>query len=84
MRRLLDEFGDREDVLRGVARNLNTYGWTGSRTSYYALYEQPLTELARHPIGRVRRWASKMLRQLGSEIEAARHEDEEEQARWEV
>jgi hypothetical protein len=37
MRRLLNEFGDREDVLHGIARNIGAYGWSGSRATYYEL-----------------------------------------------
>jgi hypothetical protein len=55
MKRLLNEFGDREDVLRAITRNMYTFGWTGSRTTYFALYSGPLRELQSHPIGAVRR-----------------------------
>jgi hypothetical protein len=82
IKRLLDEFGDREDVLRGLVRNMHTYDWTGSRTTYYALYEQPLREFENHPIGAVRRWSKTMLSHINSEITAARDEDEEDQASW--
>jgi hypothetical protein len=40
---------------------MRTFGWTGSRTTYYALYEAPLRSLENHPIGAVRRWAKTML-----------------------
>jgi len=82
IKRLLDEFGDRDDVLRGLVRNLHTFGWTGSRTTYYALYEQPLRGLENHPIGAVRRWAKKMLSDLSRAIDAAHDEDEEQKANW--
>jgi hypothetical protein len=47
VKRLLDEFGERDDVLRKLVQNMHTFGWTGSRTTYYALYEQPLREDSR-------------------------------------
>jgi hypothetical protein len=81
-KRLLDEFGEREDVLRGLVRNMHTFGWTGSRTRYFALYEPPLRGLENHSIGAVRRWSKKMLSHLCSEINAASDEDDEEQASW--
>jgi hypothetical protein len=84
VKRLLDEFGDREDVLRTLVRNMNTFGWTGSRSTYYALYEQPLRGLDHHPIGTVRRWAKKMLQAFRSAIEATRIEDEEREANWDM
>ncbi len=76
-RRLLDEFGDREDVLQGISMNIGTYGWSGSRTTYYQLYESPLKELENHSIKRVRLWAQKMIRNLGLQKNAARNEEEE-------
>jgi hypothetical protein len=84
VKRLLDEFGDRDDVLRTIVRNMNTFGWTGSRKTYYALYEQPLHGLDHHPIGAVRRWASKTLHAFSQAIEATRIEDEERDASWDM
>lgn len=84
MRRLLDEFGESEDVLTGIARNIGTYSWAGSRTTYFELYELPLKELENHPIKKVRVWAQKMLQSLGLQKEAAQEEDEEQEARWAI
>lgn len=83
-KRLLDEFGDREDVLKRLVGNMHTFGWTGSRTTYYALYEAPLRSLENHPIGAVRRWAKAMLGHMMAEIQAAKTEDDEQQAQWDV
>ena len=82
--RLLDEFGDREDVRDAIDRNVNTFGWSGSATTYYAQYEGPFAELIRHPRPEVGRWAKSMLRRLHASREQARNEDEEREARWEV
>jgi DNA-binding transcriptional regulator YiaG len=84
VKRLLDEFGDREDVLHAIVRNMNTFGWTGSRKAYYALYEEPLRGLERHPIGAVRRWAKKMPHAFSQAIEATRIEEEERDADWNI
>jgi transcriptional regulator with XRE-family HTH domain len=84
MKRLLDEFGDREDVLRALTRNMCTFGWTGSRATYFALYSGPLRELQSHPIGAVRRWAEKMGAHFEREIAAARNEDAELHAHWDL
>lgn len=81
-KRLLDKFGDREDVLSGLSDNLHTFSCMGSRTTYYALYEQPLRDLESHPIGAVRRWTKRMLNELNRQIKAARDEDEENGSRW--
>ena len=84
MKRLLDEFGDRDEVLRTLDRNLNTFGWMGSRSNYYALYEEPLRSLEHHPIGGVRRWAKRVWHGFSREIESVRNEDEERDANWEL
>ena len=81
-RRLLDEFGDREDVLRALFSNMHSFGWSGPRTTYYALYEKPLASLAKHPIGAVRRWSKKVLASMQSEFNAAKDEDDEQKALW--
>ena len=77
MARLLNEFGDGDDVLRAVERNIGSYGWSGSLTNYYALYEQPMRGLRNHQRSTVGRWAQKMLRQLSAQIKDAGNEDEE-------
>ena len=83
-KRLLDEFGSRDDVLKRLVGNMHTFGWAGSRTTYYALFEAPLQSLANHPIGAVRRWAKTMLGHMLAEIQAAKTEDDEERAQWNV
>ncbi len=84
MVRLLDEFGERDDVQRAVRSNLFTFSWQGSRTTHFALYKEPLHGLLKHPRPKVRRWAKAMLSQLNAAIEEARIEDEEREARWDI
>ena len=85
MARLLDEFGDREDVLQAVGGNIHSYfGW-GSPTGYFALYEAPLSKLRdEHPSARVRRWARATLREIAAVSEGIRSEEDEWEARHEV
>jgi hypothetical protein len=83
-KRLLDEFGSREDVLKRLVGNMHTFGWSGSRTTYYALYEAPLRSLMSHPIGAVRRWAKTMLDHMIAQIQEAKTEDDEQNAQWDV
>ena len=82
MARLLEEFGDREDVLQAVGSNIHSYcGW-GSPTAYFALYEAPLSMLRdEHPSARVRRWAKATLRELAATSEGIRIEEDEWEAR---
>ena len=78
--RLLDEFGEREDVQRAVELNIDTFGWSGSMTTYFAPYKEPLSKLLQHPKPKVRSWARILLRQLDDSVERARSEDEEREA----
>ena len=78
--RLLDEFGEREDVRRALEDNIYTFGWTGSESTYYAQYEKPLSELSQHPRPAVAGWATSMRRRLQASLEQARNEDEEKEA----
>ena len=80
MARLLDEFGEREDVRRAIEDNIYTFGWAGSETTYYAQYEKPLSELSQHPQPAVAGWARSMRRRLRASLDRARNEDEEEEA----
>lgn len=84
MARLLDEFGDRQDVLQAISRNIHTFIWCGSMGAYYALYQAPLSTLDDHQRWQVKSWAKTMLRQLDTEVENACTEDEEREAQHEV
>lgn len=84
MSRLLDEFGDCDDVLSAVDDNIHTFSWEGSLVTYYRQYEEPLRELCRHRRPKVSRWSRSMLRRLDTLLTEARNEDEERQARWAV
>jgi hypothetical protein len=82
MKRLLDEFGDRDDVLKALTRNMHTFGWSGSPADYYALYDEPLQTLETHPHSAARRWARNTRRQLSSQVEHVRTEEDERDADW--
>ena len=82
--RLLDEFGDREDVLEAAAASIHCYSWTGSVTTYYERFLVPFAQLADHPIPRVGRWAKRMVRHLEMEIEREQACDDEREVQFEV
>ena len=84
MSRLLDEFGDRDDVRDAVETNAYNFGWTGSMASYFVQYEAPLHDLAQHPRREVRRWAKVMQDRIGRSLDEARNEEEEEEALWDL
>ncbi len=83
-RRLLKEFGDRDDVIRGFSENMITFSWTGSVTTYFARYKAPFEGLLNHPIAKVRHWARRTLHWLDEEIQKAHGDDEEFEAQLEM
>ena len=84
MARLLDEFGHCKEVLNAVGRNMNCFTWSGSATSHYELYKEPIGALCIHPGRQVRRWAERMLRRLDDEIKNTRDDDDERGAQWDI
>ena len=81
---LIDEFGDREDVQLAIERNIHTFGWSGSMTTYYEPYRRPLTALLQHKKPKVRRWARATLRYVENLLNEVRRQDEEREAQWET
>lgn len=84
MARLLDEFGEREDVQLAIEHNIHMFGWVGSRATYYEQYEKPLMGLSGHSKPAVQRWARTMQRRLRASIQTVLTEDEEAEAQREV
>ena len=79
--RLLDEFGDNQEMLNALHGNIFSFSVWGSPTAYFALYEAPLARLRdEHSSLRVRRWAKGTLRDIIAESARIRTEDEE----WEA
>ena len=85
MARLLDEFGDREDVLQAIQGNIRSFSVWGSPTGYFVLYEAPLSRLRdEHASAKVRRWARATLRDIAAVSEGIRNEEDEWEARHDV
>ena len=77
MSRLIDEFGDRDDLWRAIGSNLLTYGWVGSTAPYFEMFKGPIGSLESHPNLKVRARARRLLRGLESEVKSQRDRDEE-------
>ena len=84
MLRLIDEFGQREDVREEISANIFTFGWGGSTTEYYQMFYEPLALLAKHQNRDVSRWARQVSSQLKTYSELAENEDDEWEARGEL
>lgn len=83
--RLLDEFGERQDVLDEISGNIRNYAWSGPPAGYYELFQEPLEALrSGHPKKPVRHWAEETLCWLRKCAKLSREEDEEREAFWEV
>ncbi len=78
--RLLDSFGERDDVQEALESNVRTYSWSGSLASYYCRYRKPFERLRAHPNFRVQQWAEKMCGQIARCIASERIRDEEREA----
>lgn len=81
---LIDEFGENQGVLEGLYRNINTYSWSSSRSTYLNNFLAPFLPLKSHPKRIVRQWAAKFMRSLENEINASKIEDVELKTRWEL
>lgn len=83
MIRLIEEFGDRENVTDAAIRSMDAKGWFRTEASLWTPYRQPMKQLRGHSSPTVRRWAETTLRRMNKAVENARARDEEREARVE-
>ena len=84
MIRLLEDFGDRENVTSAAMSNISSGGWSGPEEAFYEKKREPVKLLLEHPNSKVRRWAKAALSKIEAWIEQARNNDARSQARfWE-
>jgi len=83
VQRLIDQFGADKSVLSALHARMYTFGWTGSLTTYFAMYRKPLTALLTHKIDVVRLWAQTNLAEIEARIEDQQKRDDEQSAIWE-
>lgn len=75
---ILNEFGDRDDVLLGLTLAMGTFSAWGSLVPYYEQYVEPLNVLAgSHPEANVRDWARDQLRRIEASIQREQKRDAE-------
>lgn len=77
---LCDNFGDREDVLRGFSGNMGTYSYSGAASDSFADYiasrEDILTPYLQHPNKIVQEWAQRQINSLRKEVQYERDSEE--------
>lgn len=76
-KRLLDEFGERGDVLNGLESNIPGSVWHGSLADALVPYREPLMRIRKHKKEPVRQWAVETLEKIDSQIENIRREEKE-------
>lgn len=84
LKRVIDEFGEREGVLEAVGRNMATFSWGGSEEPRLRLYRAPLESLRDHKTPAVSRWAESELRYFEERIRQVRSRLEEQEAEFDT
>jgi hypothetical protein len=79
--RLLDEFGNLEEVRASLSSNIFSFSSSGSRIPYYERRITLLEELLEQDIPAVRQWASKEISRYEKTIEQERQEEQERDLR---
>ncbi|MCS4174582.1 hypothetical protein [Salinibacter ruber] len=80
--RLLDEFGDLDEVRSSISSNIFSFSSMGSRIPYYERRIALLEELLEHDLLDVRQWASEEISRYEKAIEQERQEEQERNLRW--
>lgn len=80
--RLLDEYGDRKEVIGGLDANMNTFQWTGSIIPLLEDKVSALTPLLTHHHESVREWSRLSIESLKKEIEIQRNNEDFERIHY--
>lgn len=75
--RLIDEYGDIEEVLSNLSSNMGTYFWTGSVVPFLESKKELFEQLTNHKTELVREWATTYIGYLEKDIEAEKNRDAE-------
>lgn len=75
--RLLNEFGDVENVISNFSANMGTYSWTGSIVPLLESKKEVFKFLVNHKLENVRNWAQIRLSYIDKEIENEKNRDQE-------
>ncbi|MDP3468284.1 MAG: hypothetical protein Q8S11_08115 [Daejeonella sp.] len=76
-KRLIDNFGNYEDVLSELSANLGTFSWTGSVVPYYEMQIELMEQIKDHPIPLVSDWAIQKINYLLEDIKRETIRDQE-------
>lgn len=76
-KRFLNEFGTNKEVLGQFDQNIWSFGWSGSMATPYEHRLHVVTQLTKHKIPQVRKWATRVRMALEAKVERSRKRDEE-------
>ena len=76
---LIDNYGERKEILSSIFRNMGPSSWSGSIIPYYKKQIEALEKILDHPKQTVHEWAQKIIIGLQGEIERERNREEEEE-----
>ena len=84
MSRLLDEFGERENVQKALEGHIHPYHWIDSCAGHYVRLENVFQQLGTHSNPGVRQWAEKMQRKVAHyfRLETIQDKEREAQGHW--
>ena len=75
--RIIDQYGNIEEVLNNLSANMGTYSWTGSIVPYLESQKELFQQLVNHNTEQVREWAKSHIDYLNKNIETEKNRDEE-------
>jgi hypothetical protein len=75
--RLINEYGDIEEVLSNLISNMGTYSWTGSVVPFLESKKELFKQLTNHKTELVREWATSCIGYLAKDIEVEKNSDAE-------
>lgn len=74
---IINNYGDRPDVLLEIDRNLDIFSWSGSVIPYYEKQIEIMMKLSDHNIPNVRKWAENNIKYLNKKIKSLKKKEEE-------
>ena len=66
--RLINEFGDIQDVLNNLDANMGTFSWVGSIVPLLESQKEIFVQIQSHPVGNVSQWANLHLEYINKRI----------------
>lgn len=75
--RLINEFGDIQDVLNNLDAKMGTFSWVGSIVPLLKSQKEIFVQIQNHPIGNVSQWANLHLEYINKHIKDEKNRDEE-------